>query len=217
VKLASLCALLVCCLCVSTPASAQSGRRRRELEPVTLQLRVAHPGTRATVSVADHRLGSNGRVMLQCLDDCSQQLPVGRYKLALEYPDTEREPDAEMVFLATPTQFVTHPPDYGLRALGLTLLIVGPALLVSGFSALVPNVFEVLLCHSKTCGGPWTPWTTYGVIATPIGLALGLAGFFLFKRNRWPFERNELTATPQLHMQWSIAASTLSAGVAGSF
>jgi hypothetical protein len=30
-------------------------------------------------------------------------------------------------------------------------------------------------------------------------------------------ERNELATTPQLHMQWSIAASTFGAGVAGSF
>jgi hypothetical protein len=206
-------------LFVSTQAAAQSASRRssREREPVTLQLRVVHPGTRATVTLLDRRFGSPGQLILQCQSVCSQQLPVGQYKLTLEYPDGEREPDAETVLLRSTTEFISHPPDRGLRTLGLTLLISGPLLLVSGLSALLPNVFELLLCHSSSCGSSWNAWTTAGVIVSPLGLAMGVVGFVLFKRNRWPFERAELPATPQARVEWSVQVNALGALVAGTF
>jgi hypothetical protein len=191
-------------------------RSARRHAPVMLQLRVTQPGMSATVTTADHRLAPTEQLVLRCEDLCRQELPRGHYTLTLHYGDEEQGSDSQRIQLDRPIEYTSDPPDATLRVLGLSSAITGALLLISGVSALVPGVLDVLFYHGSGYDYPHG-WTYYGLIATPIGVGLGLVGWSFYKRNRWPFEHTKLAREPTLSWQVLPSPSGVAGQLVGSF
>ena len=198
------------CLVAGTAAA-----RPRHDAPVTLRIHVSEPGSSVAVETADKTSGPKGRLVLHCASVCDEQLLRASYKLTISRGGATPEYDSQVIHLKRSMQFTTLPPNSGLYALGVTLLIGGGVVAVSGFCALLPALSSAL-GHG---GRPRpTALEMYGWIALASGGALALLGLPFYWFNRLAFDADKLEPRAlSLRMQLVPTSSGLAGTLTGRF
>jgi hypothetical protein len=202
--------VVVCCTALGTARAQDTPFARVLRPPVTLQLQISQPGTTVSVETADAPDALADSIVLRCHGDCTAQLPPRRYKLILHRQGSEDD-DSQVVRLTQPMLYRTLAPNQTLRSLGVTSLIVGGLLAVSGLGALAVVALSSI-CESYHCGASPTVGR-YALIATPSGLVLAAVGFILFANNRRAFARVKLTNRTDVRLGMSASSSSVT-GVA---
>lgn len=189
-------------LAITLTVSHASARRRQALPRgqvgiATLSVSVA-PGLKAEVESLDEP----GAPVLSCVDACAAEVPEGRYRLTLLMQDDSDSMDVRL-FASVPWLYHGRQPNYGLKYFGLTSVITGGALAITGITALcmelLPRLFLALLPHGgDETSEPISAWGIYGAATLPLGVALAVVGFLLFKGNRRPFVQERVVDPPAL-------------------
>lgn len=113
-----------------------------------------------------------------CFDRCELRAVPGRYLLRLSGPrGSDVKTSKRFLDLEESADVYIEPPSSFQRYLGLTLGILGPALVVSGLS---------LTLISNSTGERTQPWYTIGLTATVTGFVATPVGWVMFGTNGKP-------------------------------
>jgi hypothetical protein len=157
-----------------------------------VEIVVTQPGARIVLRAP------GGEIL--CGERCVLNLPQSSYKMVVQ--DRDGSLSTQKLFVEMPTRAAVTPADPGTRRLGVVMMGVGLAGMVVGYVVFLAILFRKWTESAGYCGGdcPTTDFDTSTYVlagaSLGVGLALGVTGMVMWRRNSHAEVRTSLLGAP---------------------